>query len=387
MTLYKRGNVFWSYVYVDGVRHQRSTHTANRRQAELIDQRHKEELNLQRQDLVQARPEMKLEDLVALFLADSDCKSWHVERLEVLLPFFKQTQIGRISKALVKQYRQQRHQQKKLTETTINRDLECLRHILYWAVDQGYLTANPLSRLRMERIRRRKRPVISIEDELRIIRAAAPHLKPIITCALDAGMRRGELLNQLWEDIDFNRRVIAVTASKTAEGESREIPMTQRVFDLLSPVRKGEGLVFTYQGNPVFSLKTAWKTALRKAKVRHYTFKTCRHTFNTRLMEAGVIQDVRKELCGHSRGGDTNDIYTHIELPILRKAIRKLEAWYAEQLREVSEEKTQETSTAQTYPEDANDHGQDGNRPHRKEANGPDTEKATDRSLSTGSAA
>lgn len=387
MTLYKRGNVFWSYVYVEGRRHQRSTHTANRRQAELIDQRHKDELNLQRQGLVEAKPEMKLEELAALFLADSDCKSWHIERLEVLLPFLKDTQIGRISKALIKQYREQRHRQKKLTETTINRDLECLRHLLYWAVDQGYLAANPLGRLRLERIRRRKRPVISVEDELRIIAAASPHLRPIITCALDAGMRRGELLHQLWEDVDFNRRVIAVTASKTAEGESREIPMTQRVFDLLSSIRKTEGLVFTFQSKPIFSIKTAWKTALRTAKVRHYTFKTCRHTFNTRLMEAGVIQDVRKELCGHSRGGDTNDIYTHIELPVLRKAIRKLEAWYAEQLKELKEEKTPQTNAEISHPAQADGHGQDGNISHRKEANGADTEKATDRSLDAGSAA
>src|SRR5262249_26451361 len=54
-----------------------------------------------------------------------------------------------------------------------------------------------------------------------------------------------------------------------------------------------------------------------------------RSSFNSRLIEAGVIKDVRKELMGHSRNEDTNDLYSHIELPILREAIEKLEQWVA----------------------------------------------------------
>jgi hypothetical protein len=42
-------------------------------------------------------------------------------------------------------------------------------------------------------------------------------------------------------------------------------------------------------------------------------------------MEAGVMQEVRKALMGHSSGEDVNSIYTHVELPIKREAIRKLD--------------------------------------------------------------
>ena len=37
MSLIKRGNVWWSYFYQDGIRHQSSTGTCNRRQAETIE--------------------------------------------------------------------------------------------------------------------------------------------------------------------------------------------------------------------------------------------------------------------------------------------------------------------------------------------------------------
>jgi hypothetical protein len=48
-------------------------------------------------------------------------------------------------------------------------------------------------------------------------------------------------------------------------------------------------------------------------------------------MEAGVMQEVRKALMGHSSGEEVNSIYTHVELPVKREAIRKLEAWYSTQ--------------------------------------------------------
>ena len=52
----------------------------------------------------------------------------------------------------------------------------------------------------------------------------------MIVAALDTGMRRGEITSQRWEDIDFPRKLLFVTRSKTPEGESREIPLTERLY-------------------------------------------------------------------------------------------------------------------------------------------------------------
>ena len=144
-------------------------------------------------------------------------------------------------------------------------------------------------------------------------------------------MRRGELLNQRWEHVDFNRKLLFVTRSKTAGGEGREIPLTERVHSLLFARRQPEGLIFTFHNKPVRIVKTAWKAAIRRAGIRYYRFHDIRHTFNTRLMEAGVMQEIRKALMGHSSGEDVNSIYTHVELPVKREAIRQLEMWTAAQ--------------------------------------------------------
>jgi integrase len=327
MSLWKRGRLYWTYVWMNGIRHAKSTGTANLRQATMIDQRFREELNLRRNQIIEPTPNMTFGELALRFLADGDHKAWHVDRLKVLLPYWSKVSIGRIHKSMVVDYRRQRHAAKRLTDTTINRDLEALRHILFWAVDEGLLLTNPFVRLRLVPERRKPRAVVSLEEEAKVIAAAAPHLRPIIITALDTGMRRGELLNQRWEHVDFNRRLLFVSRSKTAGGEGREIPLTERIHSLLLATRKPEGLLFTFKGKPIRIVKTAWKAAIRRAGIRYYRFHDLRHTFNTRLMEAGVMQEIRKALMGHSLGEDVNSIYTHIELPAKREAIRKLEAW------------------------------------------------------------
>jgi integrase len=103
-------------------------------------------------------------------------------------------------------------------------------------------------------------------------------------------------------------------------------------------VRKESGLVFTYEKNAIQSIKTAWKAAIRRAGIRYLRFHDLRQTFNTRLMEAGVQQEIRKALMGHSSGEDVNSIYTHVELPAKREAIRKLEAWVKQQQEEFKPE-------------------------------------------------
>jgi integrase len=326
VSLFKRGGVYWSYVYVDGVRHARSTETGNRRLAEQIDQKHREELRLKELLAPEFKPDMKFAELAGRFL-DEDCaKEWHRDRLKILLPYFASHQIGKINKSAIRQYRAERHRRKTLTETTVNRDIQCLRHLLYWAVDEGFLTANPIARIRLERERRKKKPVLSLTEEANLLVAAAPHLRAITIFALDTGMRRGEILNQTWEDVDFDLRLLNVTHSKTPEGEAREIPLTDRVLGLLTGMKKDSGLIFTFEGRPIGSLKTGWKAAIRRAGIRYIRFHYLRHTFNTRLLELSVPREVRMALLGHTFG-DTHESYEHVELPMKREAIRKLEAW------------------------------------------------------------
>lgn len=328
MTLWKRGSMWWTYVWVDGVRYAKSTRTRNQRTASKIDQAYKDELLLAQTHPQRLQPQLTFAELAAHFLVDASPKPHHVDRLKILLPYFGDLPIGQIHRGTAREYRKYRHDKKpSLSETTVNRDLEVLRHLLFWAVDEGLLATNPLSRMPMVRERRKARSVMSFDEETRLLREAAPHLFRLVISALDTGMRRGELLAQRWEHVDFNRHLLSVTHSKTAGGEGREIPLTTRLYNLLAAQPDKQGFVFLFKGKTIRKIKTGWAAAIRRAGIRYYRFHDLRHTFNTRLMEAGVMQEVRKALMGHSSGEEVNSIYTHVELPIKREAIRKLEAW------------------------------------------------------------
>jgi integrase len=345
VSLFKRGSVWWSYFFEDGIRHQSSTGTSNRRQAETIEAKLKEEVTNQRFQIVKADPAMTFGELAARFIASGSVRPHHLYHLKFLLPFFSETPVLRLTKSLTDEFRKRRHAGASIKEATVNRDLSVLRHILYWALDEQLLQVNPLARMRMARERRTRRQVLSVAEEQLLLGDAKDHLRTMVIFALDTGMRRGEITSQRWEDIDFARTLLFVTHSKTPEGEAREIPLTERLSELLLHSRQAEGLIIGFRGRPVRNIKSTWKTALRNAGIRHVRFHDLRHTFNTRLMEAGVLQEIRMALMGHSSGSKVHATYTHIELPAKRKAVRMLETWVNQQQQELNQQEKEHART------------------------------------------
>jgi len=329
--LWKRGNTWWSYITINGVRHQQSTGTSNKRQAEQVELRLKQELNEKRFQIVQYDPHLTVADVITRFMSDGDLKGFHIHQLKTLLPFYGDTLVQRLNRNMAHEYRLWRQRQKAVSDATVNRALSTLRHVLYWAVDESLIQVNPMARVPLARERRLKRPVMRVDEEDRLLEVLPDHLRGIAIAALDTGMRRGEILRQRWEDVDLSRKLLAVSVSKTLDGQFREVPLTNRLYALLATESQTEGPVFTYHGGQISWIRKGWLGGLKRAGLRHFRFHDLRHSFNTRLMEAGVIQDVRMALMGHSSGSKVHSIYTHVEMPARRLAIERLEQWVQEQ--------------------------------------------------------
>ena len=348
MSLIKRGKVYWSYFNQDGIRHQQSTGTGSRKQAEAIELKFKNEANARRHQLVQFDLELTVAALSARFLADGNPRPHHVWHLKSLLPYFGDYPVARLNRNMAGEYRTWRRRTQEVTDATVNRAISVLKHILYWGVDEQLIPANPWARLPLVRERRLNRPVMTVSEEATLLSLLPDYLRSIAVAALDTGMRRGEILNQRWEDVDLARRLLSVSKSKTVEGESREIPLTARLYDSLAVRPAKSGIVFTYNDEQLHWIRKGWLGGLKRAGLRHFRFHDLRHTFNTRLMEAGIIADVRMALMGHSGGGRVHSIYTHVELPAKRKAIAELEAWVKQQQEELKAQQEKEKAHAST---------------------------------------
>lgn len=335
MTLYRRGRIWWSDFVRNGIRYQTSTRATDRRIAERIEEKLKNDAALRLFQIIDFDPGITFSKIAERF-KNTNPAPYTLDRLHHLLPFFGPMRIPEITRNRVADYRAARKEAKpNLKDSTLNKDIGVLRHALYWAQDEKLIPSNPIARIPMARVRRTARPVMTVEEEEGLLSVSPWHLRIVIIAALDTGMRRGELFAQRWEHVDLVRDLLTVTHSKTPEGEAREIPFTKRLKGVLEafPNEERVGLVFTYKSQAVLDLKTSWNTAKEKAAfTRHFRFHDLRHCFASRLMHAGVIADIRRSLLGHE-DGSIHGRYVHIDFLAKQEAITKLEAWIEQEKR------------------------------------------------------
>lgn len=241
-----------------------------------------------------------------------------------LLPFFGDYTLDKITSNLVAEYRNLRLNEVK--PATVYQELALLRRMFNVAIKEWeWLKENPVSKISFSVGDRNARDRwLTAEEERRLLLSASPEwLKSIIIFALHTGMRRSEILNLKWEDVDFNRKLIIVTKSKN--NQKRAIPMSQTVYKLLKGIKVRDiSKVFPVT---VEALKDAFKRAVKKAGLKDFHFHDLRHTFATRLVQNGIDIFTVKELLGHKTITMTMR-YAHHYPESLRHGVEVLDRCY-----------------------------------------------------------
>lgn len=183
--------------------------------------------------------------------------------------------------------------------STVNKELRQARHLFNIAVGEGWLLQSPFNKndkLISEADETKCERVLSLEEETLLLTAcigAREHLRPRIICALDTGMRRGEMNKLRIMDLDFDSRTITIKATHTKTLTARRVIMTERVVDellALSAGKTGEDPVF---GSA--SVKKAWTTLREQVGLSDVRWHDLRHTNATRIekskrVSAGQLQ-------------------------------------------------------------------------------------------------
>ncbi len=244
-----------------------------------------------------------------------------------------ETPLPEISAQRIAQYDRARVSEKSklgrpVTPSTVNRELAVLRHLLRLAEEWGYIEKVPRIRLGPEPQGRLR---FLDEDELVRLLAAcegkaskSPVLLPIVTVAVNTGMRKREILGLAWERVDFARGVLRLEQTKS--GRRREIPMTPAVYQALTdlPGPKVEGLVFRKRdGSQWGSIRTAFEGACREAKIEAFRFHDLRHTFASHFMMSTGDLPALQKILGHATLAMTMR-YAHLAQAHIRKAMEAL---------------------------------------------------------------
>ncbi len=222
---------------------------------------------------------------------------------------------------------------------TANRKMGSISGVFSRAVEWAYLPASPLEKVkqlkvdtigrirylskaeakalrdaldaREERIRaerdsanewRSKRGRDALPD-LRAL-AFADHLKPMVLLSLNTGMRRGEVFNLRWHDVNLQAKTLTVAGEGAKTSETRHIPLNAEALATLQgwyDQASGTGYIFPGEDDkPMTDVKTAWLELLKNAGIVGFRWHDMRHDFASRLVMAGVPLNTVRDLLGHA---------------------------------------------------------------------------------------
>lgn len=199
---------------------------------------------------------------------------------------------------------------KRVTErklSSVNRELATLRRILNFAVNEGWLFNNPFSKTDKIISNASERPrerVLDYQEEKRLIaecKDEREHLKPILICALDTAMRPQEMFKIVWGDVDFDNDIITIRAEITKIEMERIVGLTPRLKEELEKIWNISPKELNQSVFGVKSIKSAFRTACNKADIKRFTFRDCRHTATTRMVNSGMPQAEIMKVTGHSQ--------------------------------------------------------------------------------------
>ncbi len=234
---------------------------------------------------------------------------------------------------------------------TVNRDLAVLRRILRLAERKRLIGRTPFREIDFleERKQRRCPHIVPFEEEQKILTSSPErHIRTLMIVVLETGLRtNSEALLLRWQDVDLVNDVIHVRQSKTPTGV-RNVPISSRCKLELLAWRElfGPGFspwIFPNLRRPTQPLKDvrkSWAKALKDAGIPYFWIYDLRHTFASRLTQAGVSPLFVAQILGHS---STSILSTYAKAvdEYRRDAISKLEA-----LRSAHELKQEPVSTA-----------------------------------------
>jgi len=338
MSLYKRkdSSFYWISFRINGRKLCASTKTSNRKLAERIHAQKRKELTASKWIEKIAIPKTPLKELMDRYMKEvspslsptTDFRNSQI--IKNLKAFFGNVRIGDIKSSTVSAYKAHLLE-KGYSKETILKELGLLRRIFNIAIDEWEVChENPvpkalrtLGRVDNKRVRYLK------PDELCRLTAALPAwLKPIVTMARHTGLRRSNLLELTWSQVDSDKKILIIP--KTKNSLPIGLPLTQTAAQTLTDIRHKRltsSLVFCNgNGNPYSATKVskAFLRASRRAKIDNLRFHDLRHDFASGLVQAGVPIHTVKELLGH-RDLRMTVRYSHLAPENLREAVQVLD--------------------------------------------------------------
>jgi site-specific recombinase XerD len=211
---------------------------------------------------------------------------------------------------------------------SVNRYRALISLVFRLGIENGKVKENPARLVKPRQVNNTRTRWLSPEEEVRLrvaIEAGSPGHMPELDLALNTGLRLSELYGLNWENVNASRRVLTIPRSKN--GETRHVSLNSAALAALAELRnRGDGtgsVIRNPQGEPLAGPRYWFEPALRKAKIRAFSWHCLRHTFASRLVMAGVDLRTAQELLGH-KSIATTVRYSHLSPAHTLAAVERL---------------------------------------------------------------
>lgn len=286
--------------------------------------------------------------------------------------YIKDTTLGNIKLCDLRTTHLQRYythlSENNITPNTIKQINTNLKTCLGEAERQGYIQKNWCKLVTLPKIEKRGEITpLSKEEQSRFLKAIkGDDLEMLFVVALGTGLRLGELLGLKWEDIDFENNQLTVKRSlqripvyekdklvryevveQTPKTENsyrtNNIPKTivaklkaykkqqnKHILRMGADYNNHNYVFCDPMGNSINRNKPGrhLKSTLSKLGITPIKFHALRHTYATRLFEAGVAPKTVQKLMGHSDIETTMNIYVHVMDEHKIEAVDKIDSLF-----------------------------------------------------------
>lgn len=201
-------------------------------------------------------------------------------------------------------------QEEKAANSTVMRDVACLKRMFTLAVQAGRLATRPhIPSVDVQNVRE---GFFSPSEVDAIVREIREPLRPVVRFLSLTGWRKSEALGLRWAQVDFEAGEVRLTAARSKNKTGRTFPfrVLPPLAELLEEQRKHTRAVeketgtivphvFHRNGEPIRDMRGAWDAACNRAKVPGAWIHDLRRTAVRNLERAGVSRSVAMKLSGH----------------------------------------------------------------------------------------
>lgn len=254
---------------------------------------------------IKKEQKIKFEDFADEYIeihAKPNNRSWKrsvLPNMKVLKRFFAGKYLCEVTHLMGEKFKIERR--KEVSAGTVNRGLALLKSMFNRAIEwKKFDGVSPVKAVKLFPESNARLRFLEKEEIPIFIENCSENLRPIVILALNTGMRKSEILNLKWRDVDYRRELIYLYQTKN--GEKREVPVNEVVKTMLIKILKHPDSPYVFPnevGKPFTNIRKSFFTALKKSGIVDFRFHDLRHTFASHLAMSGVDLNTIRELLGH----------------------------------------------------------------------------------------